>query len=93
VAAVRQRDVGSSMAAAWRQCQRQRWWRQCNSAKSAVVVARQRNVQSGGGGSVSGGGGSAKRGSGAQRDGGSAFAAARMLQRWQQVNSATLAAA
>ena len=47
-----------------------------------MAAVRQRNV-----------GGSAKRGGSAQRDGGSAVAAARMLRRWRQRDSAMSAAA
>jgi hypothetical protein len=85
VAAARQHEVGSSLAAARRQWQHQRRWRQRDSAALAVTAVRQRDV----GGSVSGSGGSAKRGSGSQRDGGSALAAARMLRRWRQCDNAT----
>ncbi len=46
-------------------------------------------VPLGGGDSVSGGGGSVKRGGGAQRADSSAVAAAPMLQRWRQRDSAT----
>ncbi len=44
VAAARQRDVGGSLAAARRQWQRQRRWRQCDSATSTMAAARQRNI-------------------------------------------------
>ena len=79
-----QRDGSSAVVVAWRL----RRWRQRDSATSAEAWRRH-----GGGGSVSGGGGSAKRGGGEKCDGGSAIAAARMLQRWRQRDSATLAAA
>ncbi len=70
------------MVAAQRQRQRQRWWRKRDSATSAVVAARQRDV----GGSLA----VARRRRQHQRRwrqrdaGGSAIAAARMLRRWRQ---------
>ncbi len=68
MAAAQQRDIGNSLATERQQWQRQRRWRQRDSATLAEVWRWH------------GGGGSAKRGGGAQRDGGSAVAAARRLR-------------
>ena len=65
-----------------------RQWRQCTSATSAEAWRHYS-----GGSSISGGGCSVKRGGGEQRDGGSAVAAAWMLRRWCQRDSATLTVA
>ena len=58
-----------------------RCWRQLGDGAAAAA-----RWQQGGGW---GGGGSTKRGGGVQRDDGSAVAAARMLRRWRQHDSAT----